>query len=828
MLGEIAGIKKNLALLDSILHSDLTTILNFDGRFRDQVGQRHSMIQPPNFDTARRVPIDDLFVAPMLIKEAEKKEQGVQPIEFEEFRQGIHRTVLLGNPGGGKSTLAQKLTYDLATRSGERHLPGREVTPVLVVLREYGASKKTEGLSLLQFIEKQARSRYQVAPPPGAFEYLFLNGRAFVIFDGLDELLDTHYRQEISGDVESFCNLYPAVPALVTSREVGYDQAPLDGRVFNLYTIAPFSDEQVEAYAQKWFDRDEDLLPDQRMQKAEAFLRESALAQDLRSNPLMLALMCNLYRVEGYIPRNRPDVYEKCSVMLFERWDKGRGILVQLPFEAHVRPAMQHLAYWIYSNDAHQAGVTETLLAEQTSAYLSKWVFEDPHEASRAANDFIEFCTGRAWVFTDTGTTPDGEKLFQFTHRTFLEYFSANYLCSVHATPAELAAALLPRIGKREWDVVAQLAFQMQGRRIQGAADLLLGDLLTSASAADPVARRSFLTFALKCLQSMVPSPRVRRSVAIACIEAFTDNGNKHSPDGAYYSEGPFEIIDLLRYVNAENRPSVAAVCVELLTSAANGTDVKRCLVALEGALYLSGFQGSQDDWTAIASHLLASLKERLLLFARSDFDLAVQGYHRGLIPLADGLNWHGPDFVFRGGGFKTAPWFYAPKSLSFLNAISGRPVFHGAASPGDFSILGNYLINRRTPWIALRESTRPGYPSEEAIHILLHSMPGAQFTDKLDSAGKFATFALLAVSLEIAGDVYGGRLLSAIERSDDQQLRNLTAVFRRRLDPAAPSTFAARNGAFSDEQDSLIHAWAEGKISFVARRDSGPTDEQA
>ena len=40
-----------------------------------------------------------------------------------------------------------------------------------------------------------------------------------VIFDGLDELLDTHYRQEIKGDIESFCNLYPTVPVLITSRE---------------------------------------------------------------------------------------------------------------------------------------------------------------------------------------------------------------------------------------------------------------------------------------------------------------------------------------------------------------------------------------------------------------------------------------------------------------------------------------------------------------------------------------------------------------------------------------------------------------------------------
>ena len=107
--------------------------------------------------------------------------------------------------------------------------------------------------------------------------------------------------------------------------------------------------------------------------------------------------------------------------MLFERWDKSRDIVVPLPFEEHIRPAMQDLAFWIYSNEELQGGVSEGRLIERTSAYLCKWVFDDVLKARMAATDFIRFCTGRAWVFTDTGTTREGERLYQFTHRTFLE-----------------------------------------------------------------------------------------------------------------------------------------------------------------------------------------------------------------------------------------------------------------------------------------------------------------------------------------------------------------------------------------------------------------------
>ena len=48
-----------------------------------------------------------------------------------------------------------------------------------------------------------------------------------------------------------------------------------------------------------------------------AFISESASVADLRSNPLMLALLCILYRGAGSLPRNRTEVYEQCASMLY-------------------------------------------------------------------------------------------------------------------------------------------------------------------------------------------------------------------------------------------------------------------------------------------------------------------------------------------------------------------------------------------------------------------------------------------------------------------------------------------------------------------------------
>ena len=149
----------------------------------------------------------------------------------------------------------------------------------MVLLRSKGH------VQIVQFIQITAESHFQLStPPPETFEFLLLNGRAIVIFDGLDELLETNYRQEISADIESFCALYPSVPVLVTSRKVGYDQAPLNPEQFEKFHLAPFNTQQVETYVSNWFSLDTILTNTQQEQKTKAFLSESESIMDLCEN----------------------------------------------------------------------------------------------------------------------------------------------------------------------------------------------------------------------------------------------------------------------------------------------------------------------------------------------------------------------------------------------------------------------------------------------------------------------------------------------------------------------------------------------------------------
>jgi hypothetical protein len=836
LLDEIAAIQKNLDLLTAPQKPDIQAILKFEETYRQQVGERHKHITPPYIDAAQKLPINRLYVCPNFVTTSTNKGQERETLKMPDFLSGIYRAVLLGNPGGGKSTFTLKLCHVLATCYSERLFAGREVTPILVVLRDYGAEKKKHNCSILQFIETTANSDYQIQPPSRAFEYLLLNGRAVVIFDGLDELLDTSYRQEISSDVESFCNLYPSVPVLVTSREVGYEQAPLDQEKFEIFRLAPFDEGQVQEYATKWFDVNTDLTPEQRKQKVAAFLEESKPVPDLRSNPLLLALMCNIYRGEGYIPKNKPDVYGKCAEMLFERWDKGRGIQVPLPIkeiESQIKPTMMYLAHWIYSDEALQSGVTEQKLVAKAADYLCLKRFEDRDEAEQAAREFIEFCRGRAWVFTDTGTTKEGDGLYQFTHRTFLEYFTACYLVRMYPTPDRLAEVLLSKIARQEWDVVAQLAFQLQNKNIEGAGDELLIALIEQADKTEDDEAFNLLYFAARCLEFMVPSPTVTRKITTACIERFIGSElerieKEKNSDYEFRSDEPTqqeETIWRLLDAATENWATITDSFKNLLVEQINSANEREAFIFLDFGISLEEFYTDYTEERFIP-HLFENCYDRIKKLCNKHFRICLEAFWREEVSLVDFIRWYGAEGIFRDGyynRFQEGLVLKGAASKSLMHSILMVPY---SSEPSTQSLLedlrevGGSLLSSSTPRVSRKQSTLYFYTNwswEEDKNKLSKSESIREQLSQ-DSNALFGAFALFAVMLE--GVEEEEEYFDKVEKSKAPLFDFMRWIFlarpeKREIDTDKVQSEMDRCG-FSTQQQEFIWRWVRREINLV------------
>jgi hypothetical protein len=520
MIAVLHAIERHTAALSS--RPALRTEADFLTRYRAHVLDQHGKLEPPDFERRRRVPIADIYV-PTMIYEEIYPERTVATVPAEpdsltvwDMAGRLDRSVLLGDPGGGKTTASTVLMHYFASEAVRR-------VPFLVTLRNF-AAEDPPARSVVGHIEHVLETLYQCPAPPGLMDLLLLTGRAVVLFDGLDELLDTSRRADVATRVEQFCIEYPLAAVLVTSRVVGYDHARLDERHFTSYRLGGFQDEDVAEYAHKWFALEDGARPDD----ADAFLTESESVPDLRANPLLLSLMCILYRGEGSLPRNRAEVYENCANLLFRKWDARRRIHQDLRAGHLVEPALRHLAWWLFTRDDSQTAVTERELVAATTQFLHGRGFESLDTAREAAREFVEFCRGRMWVFSDTGTTATGEPLYTFTHRTFLEYFAAAQLAYDSDTPEKLARTLAPRVASGEWEIVAELAVQIKDSTSTDGAKRVYAELLNERRRRSARGRSNILQFLARTLRSVDPSPQVTRRISREAV-AFLFSGDPNS-----------------------------------------------------------------------------------------------------------------------------------------------------------------------------------------------------------------------------------------------------------------------------------------------------------
>jgi len=455
--------------------ADGQSIRTFLTNYRDYMAHLFGRLTLADFERQRQVLIDEVYVSSMIISAGETPSR---ELASQQFDREIYRTVLLGDPGSGKSTLCNFLMH--------RHaISGKLPIAFLITLRDFVLKRSTVG-SVLKYIEGELKGRFQLSPPDGVIEGLFLTGRALVIFDGLDELPELRRRAEVTMQLMQFSFEYPLTRVLVTSRLIGYDPTGLDDSSFTAYRLAKFSDDQVAEYVHKWFSRAEGASTREAERMTREFMAESAIVADLRVNPLMLSLMCTLYRGAGFLPRNRPEIYEQSARLLFDRWDARRGIGVHdLRAGNLLEPVLRHLAWWLLTRDRPERVATQHELVNEITAYLQERRFESEPDARVAAEELVQLLRGRAWVFTEVGTTTADEALYSFTHRAFLEYFAAAYLASTSNSPEDLAKNLALRITSPEWEVIGQIAIQIEDRNYLDGGQRTLMALLNRSDWTD-------------------------------------------------------------------------------------------------------------------------------------------------------------------------------------------------------------------------------------------------------------------------------------------------------------------------------------------------------
>lgn len=790
---------RNTELIQNL--RDIDELKSFEAEYKSQAAAIHATMRLPHAGTTRQVPYKDLFVQPRILvesDEAESRGKVATMAHIDEIMGHTPRLVILGDPGGGKSTLSRKFTADLAA---DRLPDLRGRVPFYLELREYatvvrGRNRRT----LVEQIEETCKSPYNIEAPENAIEYMLLNDKAVVILDGLDELLDVSLRRYVVEAVEGFAHRFPTCPMLVTSRRIGYSEAALNEDLFTRASLEGFNYLQVADYVNKWFTLDENIEEARQGQLARSFLSDSQFVADLRVNPLMLSLMCGIYASESYIPRNRPDVYEKCALLLFESWDKQRGIVPELSFDAHVQSALRALALHIFNQEASGSteagqessptseGIPRSELIRFFSSYLRKKRFDNDEDAETAAVEFLEFCKGRAWVLTDVGAETYG-----FTHRTFLEYFAASQLVRLNTSAKELYGELKPKVRAGESDVVAQLAVQILGRTAEDGADDFL-ELLVEDSEGAGTQERNALSFAARALNFVVPRPQVLKKI---CSHAVRLRFERRDEDGLIRGDA----VDELFGCSLENAPRVASAIREALNAAfgENTVSDESLALAFLPRAFGSGSHARWNDWRRENWDIYSELREK----SRANFYwLAVMEYEAGEITFNELMALHGTKSLYdfrigRSGDYPPFIYRYIRyQQRGGYQGIAGGHISQSRTKAIADDLLGT-LPTRPVPWLTQCED----YDQT------------ASALDRLDRDTKGGRPARILLSLPLLEMSDGGNRQSLFVGADELYAARTTGS-------PLSEEFLSMFDKYPSAQE-LLTKWVSGETNLMRRRRS-------
>lgn len=788
------------------------------------VRQRHSTIEPPSLQARERVPIASLYVQPTITL---RMPHGPRPLTFNEFLTTTRRRVVLGHAGAGKSTLT---SWCCSTLGSSETSPTPQslrnpVVPWRIEVRRYAAIPEGQRPALVDYFTSTAHASYAVPPVDGAFAFLLSRGSVFVIFDGLDELMNHADRGHVRDVIESFCRQYPLTPVLVTARVVGYSQAPLDHNAFDIVHIEEFAPEQVEAYARKWFSRERSLSPPEQEEKTEAFLEESASVADLRGNPLLLALMCAFYRGRGYIPNNLPDVYGSCAQLLFDTWDRQRGIVPALPFPQHIRPALTDLAYWIFTEQRLADGVTHSATVGRTARFLSRFRYADPAEAHAAAEEFVDFCRGRAWVFSDTGEVRNGEELFAFTHRTFLEFFCAEYLQLSHATPAALVDELVPRIGDGTWEVVARVALQMKARSLLDGADAVVNRLGHHLERESLARRIEIQRFILRALGALVPSPTTVSALAgsvLASVAHDTIDERKQGPAPAAESSPreSMHLLGALSEVGSEMSEQLEHAIVEALARAIEQGRAPRFAAEItfwtSDMLQAMGYAPTAVAWwERIRWRVVDEYSDTLEVLYAVDTAAALDAYAWGALPIGNLIEHHGWSALFaRRPRALTDAVTRAPVPETLVAVFEPGHRMHLAAVQA-VEDLDRLARRTQTPWITRLDEL----PLPERTDALARLVPIA-VSQPAQSVCWGGVWVLAALTMEVRERTRAGPgWLAAVHHLQAQrgQIGMLADILlARRYEGDGPASVCCDALGMSEATRTLVRKWVGREVSLI------------
>lgn len=433
------------------------------------------------------------------------------------------RTIILGHPGSGKSTLSRYLILSLIDPAGDPFVREKfpQHLPIVIELKSYVAlSRGGKCHTFLDFLARMGETEGWGLSKDAVVAYLESGQAAIVIFDGLDEIFEPAERETITRQIVGFANDFSSARIVATSRVLGYRRTILASAGFVHLTLQDFEKEQVEEFAKKWFaiampNRADDAK--ERIGRITRAYDNSLSIRQLAGVPMLLTIMAIIGKNQE-LPRERWKLYDHAAGVLVQHWDVNKHLKEQ-KFEANFlleddkKDLLRRLAWRMQAAKGGLAGnyIHRDDLLGEFEAYLRERFGQDAERATRVAREMVEQFRERNYILSALGAN-----VYGFVHRGFLEYFCADAIVyrfektntlTLHQLEIDVFSA---HCEDRVWHEVLRLICGKVGEEFAGA---MIAHLL----------RRGALVPAVECLLEVRNVSAIAEIAAMVADAAFDD-----------------------------------------------------------------------------------------------------------------------------------------------------------------------------------------------------------------------------------------------------------------------------------------------------------------
>ena len=405
------GLKKNISkirLLGDNTEYDLTNVF-VDLRITKQY-------ERPEWKPKKHFPFDDFFYTykQELFDQSAYESTKIEPKELLKFNT---KTIIVGSPGSGKSSLLRYLTLQT--------LKKKDIIPIYLELKNIQKSdfRGSDRFIDIVFNEALISQLYLNNEDTQTIKEILnkkLTEKKIAFFlDGLDEVKETSLA---SVSLRDLFNKFIQAEyirdnlVIVTTRPYAL-QAKYYSHQVNEMEILPLKTREIEQFVNHYYGNHPAGL------NFLADLKSYSAFHVLARTPLILGFLLQMYIKNNTFSKNRLEVYEKIVNNLSVEWDNEKGIdrHSQIEYSSTIR-IREFLSKFAFSR-----------LLNFNSVVTNRFVFSSQELLVEAE----KYCKGKSYINPDKFTEliktnallrEVGKDRYSFTHTIIQEYLAANIL----------------------------------------------------------------------------------------------------------------------------------------------------------------------------------------------------------------------------------------------------------------------------------------------------------------------------------------------------------------------------------------------------------------